>query len=129
MGPSCVFNYKNVIELWVMETENNQNVFSVSITHNSKIRELSDENKVMKTRLSFAKQPFCYGSHHFWVMSYENRELSYGNMQSKQPLNLLLLCKFTIQDLFNGAHMWSPIEIKVVFFKVVVTCVLGLKQC
>ena len=30
-----------------METENSQNVFSVSITHNSKIRELSDENKVM----------------------------------------------------------------------------------
>ena len=35
VGPSCVFNYKNVIELWVIETENNQNVFSVSITHNS----------------------------------------------------------------------------------------------
>ena len=37
-GPSCVFNYKNAIELWVMEIENSQNVFSVSITHNSKIR-------------------------------------------------------------------------------------------
>ena len=23
VGPSCVFNYKNAIELWVMETENN----------------------------------------------------------------------------------------------------------
>ena len=22
VGPPCVFNYKNVIELWVMETEN-----------------------------------------------------------------------------------------------------------
>ena len=32
--PMCVFNYKNVIELWVMEIENSQNVFSVSITHN-----------------------------------------------------------------------------------------------
>ena len=48
-----------------METENSQNVFSVSITHNSKIRELSDENRVMETELSFAKQPFCYWSHHF----------------------------------------------------------------
>ena len=48
-----------------METENSQNVFSVSITHNSKIRELSDRNSVMEIELSFAKQPFCYGSHHF----------------------------------------------------------------
>ena len=77
MGPSCMFNYKNAIELWVIETENSQNVFSVSITHNSKIRELSGGNRVMKTKLSFAKQPFCYGSHHFWVMSYGNRGLNY----------------------------------------------------
>ena len=34
-----------------METENSQNVFSVSITHNSKIRELSDGNRVMETEL------------------------------------------------------------------------------
>ena len=30
-----------------METENSQNFFSVSIIHNSKIRELSDGNRVM----------------------------------------------------------------------------------
>ena len=48
-----------------METEKSQNVFLISITHNSKIRELSDGNRVMKTELLFAKQPFCYGSHHF----------------------------------------------------------------
>ena len=48
-----------------METENSQNVFSISITHNSKTRELSDENRIMKTELSFAKQPFCHGSHYF----------------------------------------------------------------
>ena len=58
-GPSCVFNYKNAIALWVMETE-----------------------------LSFAKQPFCYGAHHFWIMSYGNRELSYENRQSKRPLSI-----------------------------------------
>ena len=50
VGPLCVFNYNIVIELWVMETE-----------------------------LLFAKQTFCYGSYYFWVMSYENRELSYQN--------------------------------------------------
>ena len=48
-----------------METENSQNVFLVSITHNSKIRELSNENRVMETKLLKAKQPFCYRSHHF----------------------------------------------------------------
>ena len=31
-------------------------------THNSKIKELGDENKVMKTELSFAKQLFCHES-------------------------------------------------------------------
>ena len=34
VGPLYVFNYKNVIELWVMEIENSQKVFSVFITHN-----------------------------------------------------------------------------------------------
>ena len=47
---------------------------------------LSYGNRVMKTELSFAKQPFCYGFHNFWVMSYGNWELSYGNNQSKPPL-------------------------------------------
>ena len=37
----------------------------------------------METELLFAKQTFCYGSHHFLVMSYGNRELSYQNQQSK----------------------------------------------
>ena len=79
VGPLCVFNYNIAIELWVMETENNKKLFSVSIIHNSKIRELSDENRVMETELLFVKQTFCYRSHHFWVMSYRNRELSYQN--------------------------------------------------
>ena len=48
-----------------MESENNFWLFSVSITHNSKIRELSDGNRVMETELLFAKQTFYYGSHHF----------------------------------------------------------------
>ena len=41
----------------------------------------------METELLFAKQPFCYGSHHFWVMSYENRELNYEICQCKPPLS------------------------------------------
>ena len=35
VGLLCVFNYNIAIELWVMETENSQNVFLVFITHNS----------------------------------------------------------------------------------------------
>ena len=38
VNPLYVFNCNIAIELWVMETENSQNVFSVSITHNSKIK-------------------------------------------------------------------------------------------
>ena len=86
VGPLYVFNYNIVIELWVMKTENSQKLFLVSITHNSKIRELSDGNRVMETELLFAKQTFCRGSHHFWVMSYENRKLSYQKTQSKHAL-------------------------------------------
>ena len=72
VGPLCVFNYNIAIELWVMETENSQKLFLVFITQKS-------ENWVMETELLFAKQTFCYGSHHFLVMSYGNRELSYQN--------------------------------------------------
>ena len=47
-----------------MKTENSQKLFSISISHNSKIKELSDGNRVMETELLFAKQTFCYRSHH-----------------------------------------------------------------
>ena len=45
----------------------------------------------METELLFAKQTFCYGSHHFWVMSYGNRELSYQKTQSKQALSFCVV--------------------------------------
>ena len=41
-----------------MEIENSQKLFSVSITHNSKIRELSDGNRVMETELLFGQTTF-----------------------------------------------------------------------
>ena len=103
MGLLYVFNYNIVIELWVMETENSEKLFSISITHNSKIRELSDENRVMETELLFAKQTFCYGSHHFWVMSYGNRELSYQKTQSKHALIFKKWQSVKLRDSLN--HM------------------------
>ena len=50
-----------------METENSQNVFSIFITHNSKIRELSDGNRVM----DFPNNLFAMGATIF-ELSYEN---------------------------------------------------------
>ena len=56
-----------------MKTENSQKVFSVSITHNSKIRELSDGNKKLKTELWFAKQTFFLELR--WVLPFFRIEL------------------------------------------------------
>ena len=53
-----------------METENSQKLFSVSITHNSKIRELSDGNRVMEIELSFGQTTFL-----LWVPSFLSYEL------------------------------------------------------
>ena len=100
-----------------MEIENSQNVFSVSITHNSKIRELSNGNRVIEIELSFAKQPFCYGSYHFWVMSYENRELSYQKRQSKWSFNFLLSNKkLRIQISFTPKYNWFHIYIYIYIY-------------
>ena len=41
-----------------MKTENSQKVFSVSITHNSNIKELSGGNKKLETELWLTKQTF-----------------------------------------------------------------------
>ena len=40
----------------------------------------------METKLLFVKQTFCYVSHHFWIMSFENRGLSYQKTQSNRAL-------------------------------------------
>ena len=71
VGSLYVFNYNIAIELWVIETENRQNVFSVSITHNSKIRELSDRNRVMDfpNKLFVMVPPFL--SYELWKLRYK----------------------------------------------------------
>ena len=53
-----------------METENSLWLFSVSITHNSKIRELSDGNRVIETELSFGQTTFL-----LWVSPFLSYEL------------------------------------------------------
>ena len=66
VSPLCVFNYNIAIELWVMETENNQNVFLVSITHNSKIRELNDGNIIIICQTTFLSWVSPFLSYELW---------------------------------------------------------------
>ena len=65
-------------------------MFSVSITHHSKIRELNNGNKnwvmMPNTLLNHGS-----GTHIFWVMGDGNRVMSYENHKSKEPLNVLKL--------------------------------------
>ena len=54
-----------------METENRQNVFSVSITHNSKIRELSDRNRVIVCQTTFLLRVPPFLSYELWKLRIE----------------------------------------------------------
>ena len=58
-----------------METENSQNVFSVSITHNSKIRELSDGNRVIVCQTAFLLWVPPFLSYELWKLIIELRNL------------------------------------------------------
>ena len=71
MNPLYVFNYIIVIELWIMETENSQNVFSVSIIHNSKIRELSDGNRVIVRQMDIELWVSPFLSYKLWKLKIE----------------------------------------------------------
>ena len=81
-----------------METKNSQNVFSVSITHNSKIRELSYENRVMETELSFGQTTFLlwvppFLSYELWKLRIELRKLliqtGSNNLDCSQIMTLI----------------------------------------
>ena len=94
--PPCVFIYENAIELWVIETENSLWLFSVSITHNSKIRELSDGNNV----IVWPNNLFIMGPTIFelWVMETENWVIKFG-----WPNSLLFskpICNFLTKDAY-----------------------------
>ena len=74
-------------------------MFSVSITHNSKIRELSDGNKKLETEFDASKQTSRYESHHFWVMSYGNGVMSYE-----------IGIQWTVKNKVQG--FWGPTEVE-----------------
>ena len=54
-----------------METENSQKLFSVSITHNSKIRELSDGNRVIVCQTNFLLWVPPFLSYKLWKQRIE----------------------------------------------------------
>ena len=54
-----------------METENSQNVFLVFITHNLKIRELSDRNRVMTSQTTFLLWVLLFLSYELWKQRIE----------------------------------------------------------
>ena len=70
----CVFNYNIVIELWVMENKNSQNVFSVFITHNSKIRELNYGNRVIVRQTNIELWIPLFLSYELWKLRIELRK-------------------------------------------------------
>ena len=57
-----------------MKTENTQNVFSISITHNSKIRELNDGNRVIVCQTTFLSLVPPFLSYELWKLRIELRK-------------------------------------------------------
>ena len=76
-----------------METENSQKLFSVSITHNSKIRELSDGNRVIVCQTNFLLWVPLFLSYELWK---QKIELSKNSIQTCSK-NLSTLNKGTPQ--------------------------------
>ena len=62
-----------------METENSQKLFLVSITHNSKIRELSDGNRVIVCQTNFLLWVPPFLSYELWK---QRIELSKNSIQT-----------------------------------------------
>ena len=59
-----------------METENNQKLFSVFISHNSKIRELSDGNRVIVCQTNFLLWVSPFLSYELWKQRIELSKLA-----------------------------------------------------
>ena len=59
-----------------METENSQKLFSVSITYNSKIRELSDGNRVIVCQTNFLLWVPPFLSYELWKQRIELSKLA-----------------------------------------------------
>ena len=76
-------------------------MFSVSITHHSKVRELSDENKNWKQK---SNRLLNSGTHIFWVMGDRNIVMDDGNTKTKQPLIFFTLSSITMTYHYQVTH-------------------------
>ena len=103
--PPCVFIYENAIKLWVMETENSLWLFSVSITHNSKIKELSDGNRVIVwSNNLFAMGPTIF---ELWVMKTENWVIKFGWPNSLLLFLLFVAPRGSSKEIFFLWRKWA----------------------
>ena len=94
-------------------------MFSVSITHNSKIRELSDGNRVIETELSFGQTTFL-----LWVspfLSYElwKLRIELSNLVGQTTSKVLVFFFFFLGQGFFGVTSLGFVDV------VCVTRVLG----
>ena len=99
VGPLCVFNYNIAIELWVMETENSQNEFLVSITHNSKIRELSNGKRVIVCQITFLLWIPPFLSYELWK---QRIELLKNPIQTAPKVSMLEGCFWFSRPLLSA---------------------------
>ena len=79
-----------------METENSQKLFLVSITHNSKIRELSDENRVIVCQTNFLLWVPPFLSYELWKQRIELSKLA---IQMGSKFSIIELFCFCISKL------------------------------
>ena len=108
----CVFNYNIAIELWVMETENSQKLFSVSITHNSKIRELSDGNRVIVCQTNFLLWVPPFLSYELWK---QRIKLSKNSIQTGSEKLLKVRLKSMRQCKAKVCHSPDPFKMDKIF--------------
>ena len=126
-----------------METENSQNVFSVSITHNSKIRELSYGNRV----IVWPNNLFTMGPTIFelWVMETENwvvetpcpnRLLSFVSKVKYFKEKIYILCYlikihalFSTFKILNVTHFIFPFTFVIFLLVCLIFIVLVITWC
>ena len=77
-----------------MKTENSQNVFSISITHNSKIRELSDGNRVIVGQTTFLSWVPPFLSYELWKLRIELRKQAIQTASKSQEVTRVSYSSF-----------------------------------
>ena len=98
-----------------METENSQKLFSVSITHNSKIRELSDGNIVIVCQTNFLLWVLPFLSYELWKQRIDLSKLAIQTGSKlpsiKHKKNPFLHTKVITMYLLEDKHVRSKNQV------------------